>query len=166
MHAKLQALRLRANVDGGNHLRRPNDAMQGVLRCGRERALHVNAGLCGSFEKVDLDDGVGRGRGKNAVLGMNINTRYSSARSCPRARSTFRSCCMSHLLPSKTLFTVSDACCRGDEEAGRMSGHDAQMHVEIWTCKEKARHEKTRTQKGTKTRKRELNNAPVVFRSS
>jgi hypothetical protein len=33
------------------------------------------------------------------------------------------------------------------------------MHVETWACQEKARQEKTRTQKGTKTRKRELNNA-------
>jgi hypothetical protein len=109
---------------------------------------------------------VGRGRGMTAVLGMHMNTRYSSASSCPRACSTFRSSCMSYLLPSKTLFTDSDACCRGDEKAARMSGHDAQMNEGTWTCQEKARHEKTRTQKGTKTRKHELKNAPVVFRSS
>jgi len=93
---------------------RSNDAMQDVLRCGHERALHVNAGLCGSLEKIHLDDGVGRGWGMTAVLGMHMNTRYSSASSCPRACSTFRSSCMSHLLPSKTLFTDSDACCRAD----------------------------------------------------
>ena len=91
---------------------RSNDAMQDVLRCGHERALHVNAGLCGSLEKIHLDDGVGRGRGMTVVLGMHMNTRYSSASSCPREFSTFLFSTMSDLLPNKTLFTDSEACCK------------------------------------------------------
>ena len=44
-------------------------------------------------------------------------TWYSSASNCPRVCSTFLFSTMSDLLPNKTLFTDSDACCEEKKES-------------------------------------------------